>query len=72
MENSQTANGCILRPEAAAAFLGISRPSLYRWERDNPDFPRRIKLGERVSGWKRADLEAWINARAQAGKGGAA
>ena len=61
----------ILRPDAAAAYLGISKNTLYRWLREKPTFPRLIKIGERCSGWRGAELDAWLDAQAQK-SGGAA
>lgn len=61
----------ILRPDKAAAYLGISRNTIYRWLREKPSFPRLIKIGERSSGWRVADLDAWLDAQAQK-SGGAA
>ena len=69
---AQTASGGILRPAEAARFLGVSRGTLYRWQMENPDFPRLLHLGARSSGWRKADLEAWINTRAEESNGGAA
>lgn len=51
----------ILRPAQAARLLGISRATLYRWERDGRLAPRVI-LGPGTSGWKEEDLAAFIAA----------
>lgn len=53
----------ILRPEEAAEFLGISRPTLYRWAKELPDFPAQVKLGPRIGGWRKDELEAWLASR---------
>ncbi|WP_333842072.1 helix-turn-helix transcriptional regulator [Pelomicrobium sp.] len=53
----------ILRPNDAAAFLGISRATLYAWEKRLPGFPRRLSLGPRVAGWRLGDLSAWVRER---------
>ncbi|MCO4881566.1 helix-turn-helix domain-containing protein [Paraburkholderia caribensis] len=54
----------ILRPNAAAAFLGVAVPTLYNWAREG-QIARPIKLGPRASGWRRSYLEAFITAREQ-------
>lgn len=44
------------------ALLGVSRSTLFRWERDG-HFPRRIKLGPKRVAWRKSDIEDWIDAR---------
>lgn len=51
----------ILRPAQAARQLGISRATLYRWERAGRLAPRII-LGPGTSGWREEDLAAFIAA----------
>jgi predicted DNA-binding transcriptional regulator AlpA len=51
----------IIRPAKAARLLGISRPTLYRWEAAGRLAPRVI-LGPGVSGWREEDLAAFIDA----------
>lgn len=52
----------VLRPAAAAVYIGLSRASLYRLERAG-ELPPRIILGANASGWLRDDLDAFIAAR---------
>jgi predicted DNA-binding transcriptional regulator AlpA len=49
----------IIRPNKAARLLGISRATLYRWERTG-HLPSRVILGPGTSGWKEEDLAAFI------------
>lgn len=58
----------ILRPRDAARYLGTSVSTLYRWQRELPDFPKLIKLGRQASGWRKADLDAWIESRSPEGR----
>jgi len=53
----------ILRPKSAAAYLGIARSTLYRWEKSG-DFPPRLKLGPQAVGWRKSDLDAWLDRQA--------
>ena len=49
-----------LRPNDAAKYLSISRATLYRWMRINPDFPKSIKLGDRTAVWSIEDLANFV------------
>jgi prophage regulatory protein len=51
----------IVRPIEAARLLGITRATLYRWEKAGRLAPRVI-LGPGTSGWKEEDLAAFIEA----------
>ena len=52
----------LIRPRGAAAMLGISRKHLYALA-EQPDFPKRIYISDRVVAWRVQDLEEWINTR---------
>ena len=52
----------LIRPRDAAAMLGISRKHLYALA-EQPDFPKRIYISDRVVAWRVRDLEGWIAAR---------
>lgn len=52
----------VLRPAAAAAYIGLSRATLYRLERVG-ELPARIILGPNASGWLREDLDGFLATR---------
>ena len=52
----------ILRTKELIRMLGLSRTSLWRFERDE-DFPKRVQLGVRSIGWKLSEINAWIKGR---------
>ena len=54
----------LIRPRDAAAMLGISRKHLYALA-EQQGFPKRIYISDRVVAWRVADLEVWIETRAQ-------
>jgi prophage regulatory protein len=49
----------VLRVSAVSAYVGLSRATIYRLERDNL-FPGRVKIGARAVGCRRIDLDRWI------------
>ncbi len=57
----------ILRPKDAAAYLGVVPSTLYRWAAAT-DFPKPIKLGKQASGWRKADLDEWLDRKAKEGQ----
>jgi excisionase family DNA binding protein len=58
----------IIRPSKAARLLGVSRATIYRWEKDGRLAPRVI-LGPGTSGWKEEDLAAFVEAAPRGGRG---
>lgn len=60
MEQPQT-----LTPIQAAKYLGISEASLRLWRSEGKG-PRHFKAGEKLVRYRRADLDAWIEARLSA------
>lgn len=43
---------------------GIAHPTLWRWEKTIPDFPKPLKIGGKKF-FKREELEEFIETRAQ-------
>ena len=56
----------VVRPAQAASMLGISPATLWRWASGDGaiGFPRPIKLSPRVTVWRLADLDAWLDGQA--------
>lgn len=52
-----------LRPKAAAAFLGISRGTLWRWLAERHDMPRPRRLSARCVVFDACELVAWRDAQ---------
>lgn len=55
-------SGEFLSPEELATYLGIPIGTVYRW-RGHGEGPRGLKLGRHVR-YRRGDVEAWLEARA--------
>lgn len=52
-----------IRLPEVCQLLGASKATVYRWEREDPTFPKRVKLTERLSAWRADHLATWIEAR---------
>ena len=54
----------LLRPSAVARRLGVSRSTLWRLSRNDPDFPKSIGLTRGAVAWRVSELDAWVDRRA--------
>ena len=52
----------ILRPRDVCRVIGLSRTTLWRWQRAG-DFPRPVRLGRNSIGWRASTVQEWIDAR---------
>lgn len=52
----------VLRPREAARYVGVSRPTIDRWRKAGK-FPKALQLGAQAIGWRRSDLDDWLNDR---------
>lgn len=52
----------ILRMNRVTATIGMGRSWLYRAVADGR-FPAPVRLGARAIGWKRSDVQAWLDSR---------
>ena len=56
-----------------ASGIVSNRMTLTRWmRRENDPFPQPLRLSEAIIAWRKCDIEAWLERRAAASKGGAA
>jgi predicted DNA-binding transcriptional regulator AlpA len=44
----------------------IARPSVWRWHREQPDFPRAIRFTAGCTRWKLSEVIAWEALKAEA------
>ena len=52
------------RPDDAAAYLGMGRSKLHDLHEKDSTFPRKIRLGARCVGWRKVDLDHWLEQKA--------
>lgn len=65
MTTRRTPEPVVLRPKAACSYLGMGRTKLHELHETDPTFPRKIRFSTRCVGWRRADLDAWLEMRAR-------
>lgn len=53
-----------LRWPTVQEVSGLSRPTVWRMERDNR-FPRRRQLSANSVGWLKSEVDAWVETRDQ-------
>ena len=58
MSTNQIADN--LRLKDAAAYIGVSRPTLWRLAEQDPTFPKKIRISSRCCIYRRADLQSWL------------
>ena len=54
-----------LNVKQVTALLGISRNTLYIWQRDR-DFPKALKIGSKAVRFRRSEILAWLETRPRA------
>lgn len=52
----------VLEPDAAAQYVGLSTSTMEREERSG-NFPRRVLLSGRRTGFRVRELQAWVDSR---------
>ena len=61
----------ILRLRDVVDLTTISKSRLYPlMAREDDPFPRPIRLGPNSVGWRRSEIEEWLDSRARAGSAG--
>ena len=54
----------VLDTKAAAAYLGVSRGSIYLLLNDATlNFPRPVQIGARKSGFLKSEIDSWLSSR---------
>ena len=49
----------ILREPDVRRLTGVSRGTMWRWEKDG-EFPQRVRLGKNIIGWREHEILQWI------------
>ncbi len=62
LDTSDEMRAEVLRPREAARYVGMSRPTIDRWRKAGK-FPKALQLGAQAIGWRRSDLDDWLDGR---------
>lgn len=55
----------IIRNDELAQELGVSKTTLWRMQQRN-ELPRPLKLSKRLTGWRRSQIEKWLEDKEKA------
>lgn len=58
-------NLTLIRPKEVCELLNISIATLYRWCDNRDDFPPKIKIGHGYVGFRRSDIEAFLEEKTE-------
>ena len=61
--SNQSIQPMFWRVPDVAAFLNVSKSSLYNFQANDQSFPRAVQLGPRTVGWRRVEIEEWAASR---------
>ena len=67
--NPQQSQQAFFRPSDACQYLGIGRTKLHYLAELDPTFPSKIRISPRCVGWRRADLDQWLDRKAAESRG---
>jgi prophage regulatory protein len=56
-------NSAFLRIRDMVEITGMSRSTVWNLSRTDPEFPKARKLSANCTGWKRSEVEKWIENR---------
>ncbi|WP_421773718.1 helix-turn-helix transcriptional regulator [Gracilimonas sp.] len=55
----------IIRIQDLAKRLSLSRQSIWRLSKTDPDFPPKVKLTGQAVGFREKDVEAWLDSKTE-------
>jgi predicted DNA-binding transcriptional regulator AlpA len=60
--SSNTDSIGIIRSKELAQRLGVSQVTLWRMR---ADLPPKVRISQRIQGWRQTDIQAWLESRTQ-------
>ena len=64
-ERAGTERKLLLSAAEVGALLGVNRSTVWCWD-SSGRIPRPVRIGSKCTRWRRAEIEAWIEAGAPA------
>jgi prophage regulatory protein len=61
-----TADLQILPEREVCKLLSVSRVTLWKWRKRDPEFPKALRLSKTRIGWRASDLAKWLAKRPRA------
>jgi excisionase family DNA binding protein len=55
----------MLSPKETAERLNCSKSTLWRWLKEIPEFPRKVRTGIRACGFYESDVDAYLERRTE-------
>ena len=52
-----------LRLNAVCDLIGLGKTTVWTLSRNDPEFPKPVKLSTRCTAWRADELNAWIDSR---------
>ena len=59
-QQTQLTVGRAIRLNEVMQLVGASRPTIWRWARSDPNFPRPFRLSAGVTVWDEQEVLGWI------------
>jgi prophage regulatory protein len=56
----------LLRPKEVAERIGASRQSVWRWSKEDPTFPRPVRMGKNATAFIQEEIDEWIISKQEA------
>lgn len=66
MQSTEVKAKRLVRDVTVAAYLSVTRQSVWAFARNDPKFPRPLRLSDRCTRWDMDEIEAWAKARSVA------
>lgn len=61
--SQKIAVGRYFRVAELASMLSVNRSTIWRWVKEDPNFPNPIKLGPKVTVWDGCQIQDWLQSR---------